>query len=134
MAVVLDSDAVVGFLDRDDALHDSADAAVRDIVGEHRILVSAVTYAEVLTGTRLGHHDEATVGGFFDELISAIVPVDVTVADRAADLRSRFRSLRMPDALILATADTEASVEFILTGDQRMATVSGLSCAVRLLG
>lgn len=134
MAVVLDSDAVVGFLDRDDPLHDSADEAIRDVVGEHRILVSAVTYAEVLTGTRLGHHDEVAVGGFFAELISTVVPVDVAVADRGADLRSRFRSLRMPDALILATADTEASVESLLTGDQRMAKVSGLSCTVRLLG
>jgi len=134
VAVVLDSDAVAGFLDRDDALHDSADAAIRDLVGEHRVLVSVVTYAEVLTGTRLGHHDEVAVGGFFAELISAILPVDVAVADRAAELRSRFRSLRMPDALILATADTETGVEFILTGDQRMAKVSGLSCTVRLLG
>ena len=134
MAVVLDSDAVVGFLDRDDALHDVADAAVRDVVGEHRILVSAVTYAEVMTGARLGHHDEAAVGGFFAELISAILPVDVPVADRAAEIRSRFRSLRMPDALILASADTEASVDLIITGDQQIAKVSGLSCRVRLLG
>jgi predicted nucleic acid-binding protein len=134
VAVVLDSDAVVGFLDRDDGLHDAADAAIRDLVGEHRLLVSAVTYAEVLTGARLGHHDEAAVGGFFTELISAILAVDVAVVDRAADLRSRFRSLRMPDALILASADTEASVEFIVTGDQQMAKVSGLSCTVRLLG
>jgi len=134
VAVVLDSDAVVGFLDRDDALHDAADAAVRDLIAEHRILVSAVTYAEVLTGARLGHHDEVAVRGFFTELISAILPVDVAVADRAADLRSRFRSLRMPDALILASADTEASVELIVTGDQQIAKVSGLSCTVKLLG
>ena len=134
MAVVLDSDAVVGFLDRDDALHDASDAAVRDLIGEHQILVSAVTYAEVLTGARLGHHDEVAVRGFFTELISAILPVDVAVAYRAADLRSRFRSLRMPDALILATADTEASVELIVTGDQQIAKVSGLSCTVKLLG
>lgn len=134
MAVVLDSDAVVGFLDGDDALHEDADAAIREVVGEHRILVSAVTYAEVLTGTRLGHHDEVSVAGFFAEMISAIVPVDVAVADRAADLRSQFRSLRMPDALILATADTEESVDSILTGDQRISMVSGLSCTVRLLG
>lgn len=134
MAVVLDSDAVVGFLDRDDALHTAADAAIRDVIGEHRILVSAVTYAEVLTGARLGHHDEAAVGGFFAELISAILPVDVAVADRAAELRSRFRSLRMPDALILASADTEAGVQLMVTGDQQMAKVSGLSCSVRLLG
>jgi predicted nucleic acid-binding protein len=134
VAVVLDSDAVVGFLDRDDALHAAADAAVREAIGEHRILVSAVTYAEVMTGARLGHHDEAAVGGFFAELISAILPVDVPVADRAAELRSRFRSLRMPDALILASAEIEASVDLIVTGDQQIAKVSGLGCAVRLLG
>lgn len=134
MAVVLDSDAVVGFLDRDDSLHDAADAAIRDVIGEHRILVSAVTYAEVLAGARLGHHDEVAVGGFFTELISAILPVDIAVADRAAELRSRFRLLRMPDALILASADTEASVELVVTGDRQIAKVSGLSCTVRLLG
>ena len=134
MAVVLDSDAVIGFLDRDDALHDAADAAVRDVMDEHRILVSAVTYAEVMTGAGLGHHDEAAVGGFFAELISAILPVDVPVADRAAEFRARFRSLRMPDALILASADTEASVDLIITGDRQIAEVSGLSCTVRLLG
>jgi predicted nucleic acid-binding protein len=134
VAVVLDSDAVIGFLDRDDALHDAADAAVRDVMGEHRILVSAVTYAEVMTGARLGHHDEAAVGGFFVELISVILPVDVPVADRAAEFRARFRSLRMPDALILASADVEASVDLIITGDQQIAKVSGLSCTVRLLG
>lgn len=134
MAVVLDSDVIVGFLDLDDALHDAADAAVRDVIGEHRMLVSAVTYAEVLTGARLGHHDVAAVAGFFAELTSAILPVDVPVADRAAELRSRFRSLRMPDALILASADTEASVDLIITGDQQIAKVSGLSCTVRPLG
>lgn len=63
MAVVLDSGAVVGFLDRDDALHDAADAAVRDLVRRQRLLVSVVTYAEVLTGARLGHHDEDHVRG-----------------------------------------------------------------------
>jgi hypothetical protein len=37
--------------------------------------------------------------------ISEILPVDAEVADKAADLRSRRKSLRMPDALILTTAD-----------------------------
>jgi len=106
---------------------------IRDLIGEHRILVSAVTYAEVLTGARLGHHDEAVVGGFFTELVSAILPVDVAVVDRAADLRTRFKSLRMPDALILASADAEASVELLVTGDQQIAKIAGLNCTVRPL-
>jgi predicted nucleic acid-binding protein len=133
VAVVLDSGVVVGFLDQGDPLHRSADATVRELVREQRLLVSAVTYAEVLTGARRGHHDEAQVLGFFRSLISAVLPVDIGVADKAADLRSRFKSLRMPDALILATADVDRDTDLIVTGDRQMAKISGLACKVRLV-
>lgn len=133
MAVVLDSGVVVGFLDRQDALHDAADAAVRDLVREQRLLASVVTYAELLTGARLGHHSEEDVAGFFRGLLSAVLPVDVAVADTAADLGTRFKSLRTPDALILATAETDPEVDLIVTGDQQLTKVSGLRLKVRLL-
>ena len=133
MAVVLDSDVVAGFLDRKDALHDAADAAVRDLVRGQRLLISVVTYAEVLTGAWLGHHDEGQVRGFFAQLISEVLPVDTTVADKAAELRSRFKPLRMPDALILATAETNPDVNLIVTGDAQAPKARGLDCAIRLL-
>ena len=133
MAVVLDSAAVVGFLDRQDALHGAADAAVRELVHEQRLLASVVTYAEVMTGARLGHHSEDHVAGFFTGLLSAVLPVDVAVADKAAELRSRIRSLRMPDALILATAEVDPDVDLIVTGDQQLTKLSGLRVRVRLL-
>jgi predicted nucleic acid-binding protein len=133
VAVVLDSDAVVGFLDRDDALHYAADAAIRDLVREQRLLVSAATYAEVLTGARLGHHGEGQVRGFFAELISEVLPVDVTVADKAAELRSRHKPLRMPDALIFATAAINPDVDLIVTGDAQAPKVPGLDCGIRPL-
>jgi len=134
VAVVLDSDAVVGFLDRDDALHEAADAVVRDLAHAQRLLVSVITYAEVLTGAKLGHHNEDHVRGFFSQLVSGVLPVDTTVADTAADLRARSKSLRMPDALIVATAETEPDAGVIVTGDRQVARLSGLSCEVRLLG
>lgn len=134
MAVVLDSGVVVGFLDRQDALHDPADAAIRELVRGNRLLASVVTYAEVLTGARLGHHNEDDVAGFFAGLLSAILPVDVAVAGKAADLRSRFKALRMPDALILATAETDPEIDLIVTGDRQLTKVSGLRVQVRLLG
>ena len=93
-----------------------------------------VTYAEVLTGARLGHHDEEDVAGFFTGLLSAVLPVDVAAADKAADLRSRFKSLRMPDALILATAETDPDVDLVVTGDRQLTRVTGLRVGVRLLG
>lgn len=133
MAVVLDSDAVVGFLDRDDVLHDAADAAIRNLVGREQLLVSVVTYAEVLTGARLGHHDEHRVRGFFGDLISEVLPVDVAVADVAADLRSRRKSLRMPDAMILATAEIQPEVSLVVTGDIEATKIAGLNCKVQLL-
>jgi predicted nucleic acid-binding protein len=134
VAVILDSDAVIGFLDRSDALHASADAAVRKFIPEQRLLASVVTYAEVLTGARLGHHDEGRVRGFFDELISGVLPVDLEVADKAAELRSQRKVLRMPDALILATAETNAEVELIVTGDAGTTKVPDLRCQVEVLG
>lgn len=133
MAVVLDSDAVVGFLDKKDALHEAADAAIRDLVREQRLLVSVVTYAEVLTGASLGHHDEPQVRGFFAQLISDVLPVDMTVADKAAEFRSQLKSLRMPDALILATAAINPAVDLIVTGDAQASKVPGLDRAIRLL-
>lgn len=133
MAVVLDSDAVVGFLDRNDALHSVADAVIRDLIGKERLLVSVVTYAEVLTGARLGHHDEHQVKGFFSDLISEVLPVDVNVADVAADLRAGRKALRMPDAMILATAESHPEVRLVVTGDIQATKVAGLSCKVQLL-
>lgn len=97
-------------------------------------MASAVTYAEVLTGARLGHHDEEDVTGFFTGLLSGVMPVDVAVADMAADLRSRSTSLRMPDALILATAETDPDVDLVVTGDQQFSKVTGLGVEVRHLG
>ena len=51
----------------------------------------------------------------------------------AAELRSRRKSLRMPDALILATAEIEPDVELVVTGDAGATRVPGLNCRVQLL-
>jgi predicted nucleic acid-binding protein len=133
VAVVLDSDAVVGFLDSGDSLHHAADAVIRELVREQPLVTSAVTYAEVLTGARLGHHDEDDAKGFFSQLISDVLPVDTEIADVAAALRARHRALRMPDALILATASTNPDVGLVLSGDAQAVKVDGLNCQVRRL-
>ena len=103
------------------------------MLAKERLVVSAVTYAEVLTGARLGHHDEQAVAGFFAELISEVLPVDTAVADVAARLRSEQKVPRMPDALILATAEADPEVGTIVSGDANLAKVTGLGCKVHLL-
>jgi predicted nucleic acid-binding protein len=134
VAVVLDSGAVVAFLDRDDVLHASADKAIRKLIVEHRFYTSAITFAEVLTGVRLGHHDEELVRGFFRDLVAEILPVEAAIAERAARLRGDHKALlRIPDALILAAADGHPEVEVVLTGDKAFKSVRGLDCRVSLL-
>jgi len=133
MAVVLDSDAVIGFLDRSDPHHDAADAAIRAIAPSVRLVASAITFAEVLTGARLGRHDEDTVSGFFAEIIAEIVPVGPEIADWAATLRANNKTLRLPDALISATADLNPDVDTLLTGDRNLARLKNLRYTVQLL-
>lgn len=118
MAVALDSNAVIGFLDRSDVFHEAADVRIRKLLAHGQSLyASVVTYAEVLTGAKLGHHDEDVVSGFFGDLVSEIVPVNVRAAERAAELRAERRSLRMPDALIFAGADVHPDVDLIVCAD-----------------
>ncbi len=133
MAVALDSSVVVGFLDRSDNLHKAADKEIRELIREEQLVVSVITYAEVLTGARLGHHSEEHARGFFDDLISRILPVDAAVADCAAGLRAGSKSLAMPDALIAATAELDPDVSLLLSGDRGVAKLKGLVCPVTLL-
>jgi predicted nucleic acid-binding protein len=126
---LLDSSTVIGFLDASDVLHVSADAGIRRAGGEHMLAVSVVTIAEVLAGAKLGHHDEDAVQRFFARSIARRFVLDELAAKRAAGLRAAYRSLKMPDALILATADLHADV--VLTGDERWLDVADLSCVVQ---
>ena len=132
MAVVLDSAAIVAFLDGRDALHDVADEAIRALMAKHRFYVSAVTLTEVLTGAHLKHDDEAVVRSFFADFVSEVLSVEGAGAERAARLRADHR-LPTPDALILAAAEGRLDVEIVLTGDAKMAAVRGLDCRVDLL-
>lgn len=114
-------------------MHGPADEAVRALLRDDQLVVSAITYAEVLTGARLGRHHEDQVRGFLGDLISEVLPVDVAVADRAAALRARTKGLTLPDALIVATAELAPGVDLVVTADRQVGKLKGLDCAVRLL-
>ncbi len=131
--ILLDSTVIVGFLDADDALHEVTVAKFKEVVGSDPLVASVISYAEVMTGVGLGHHPQENVEGFFDAFIKDLLPVDRPVAARAATLRGKRRSLPMPDALILATADLQADVDTVLCADGDWPKVKGLNCRVELL-
>ncbi len=131
--ILLDSNVIVGFLDADDVLHEAAVRKFKEIVSSHQLVASAVSYAEVMTGVALGHHPKKVVDGFFDAFVKELLPVGRSVAARAAELRGKRVSLKMPDALILATADLHDDVGTVLCADGEWPKVKGLSCKVELL-
>jgi predicted nucleic acid-binding protein len=131
--ILLDSTVIVGFLDADDALHEASVARLKEIIGSHPLAASVVSYAEVMAGVSLGRHPQEKVEGFFDTLVKDLLPVGRDVAARAAKLRGNRKSLSMPDALILATADIEPEIETVLCADGDWPKVKGLDCRVEML-
>jgi len=116
----LDTSAVVGFLDADDALHSAARSAVLGALRDgERLGASIITWAEALAGVRLGHQEERVLRAFRLDLALEVVALDEPTAERAADLR--VVGLRLPDALVLASAE-RAGATHIVTGDRRWAT------------
>jgi predicted nucleic acid-binding protein len=131
VVALLDSIVIAGFLDRDDAFHSAADSRIRKLAGREMLVVSVITYAELLTGIGLGPHEQSAVRGFFAQLIDEVYSVDRAVAEQAATLKSQTPSLKMPDALILATADIHKA-DFVVTGDERWSDI-GIGSRVELL-
>ena len=60
-----------------------------------------------------------------------VVPLDVEIASAAARLRARHRSLRLPDALVIASASV-AGADRLVTTDRRWPGASALGVAFEL--
>jgi predicted nucleic acid-binding protein len=123
---VLDASVVIGFLSSEDAHHDAAEAAF----GRHRedeLVLPASVYAEILVGPfRIGAAAVAKVDSFLTDFSIRIASVDAETAKRAAELRSRHQSLRLPDALVLATAATVGASK-VLTADRSWTRISSVA-------
>ncbi len=103
--VVLDASVVIAFLDADDAHHAAAVAAIGRARREELVLPSSA-YAEILVDPwRRGPEAVTVVKQFVVDLGIRIVPLTAEIAERAARLRSGARAFRLPDALVVATAE-----------------------------
>ncbi len=129
-ALVLDSSVVIAFSTIDDGLHPAA----MDVIGSARLagdyfILPASVLAEALVhpfrqGDGLGRSSER-------ELVALFGPVrglDQEVAAASARLRGAHRSLRLPDALVVATGIVDGATT--LTYDRRL---GGVDPSVRVL-
>jgi predicted nucleic acid-binding protein len=102
--VALDADVLIGFLYAADAHHHRAVALLAPYLAPgHRVVIGASVYSEVLVAPFRMRKPEV-VEDFLASARITVVPVDRATARRAAELRAAHRALRLPDALVLATA------------------------------
>jgi predicted nucleic acid-binding protein len=120
--VALDADIVIAFLDPGDDQHARAVAELRPLFAAgDELLVGATVYAETLVRP-LQEGLDATVDAFLDGAAVKVVPVDRDVARRAARLRAEHSSMRLPDAMSLATA--LAADATLLTLDKKLQRIA----------
>lgn len=118
---VLDAGVVIAVLDAGDAHHAAAAKALTDARDQGDELVIPVSaYAECLVSpSRSGPAAVATVDQFIDALPARVEPATRVIGASAASLRaSHGSSLRLPDALVVATA-VVLEADRIITTDAR---------------
>lgn len=104
---VLDAGIVIAILDADDGHHAAARSALASRVrARDGLILPASAYAEVLVAPqRQGASAVQAVDAFLAALPATIHPVTPEIARVASGLRAEHgRRLRLPDALVVATA------------------------------
>jgi predicted nucleic acid-binding protein len=120
--VALDADILIAFLDPGDDQHAAAVTELRPrLTAGDELLIGATVYAETIVRP-LQQGTDATVDQFLDSAAIAIVPIDRAIARRAAALRGEHPSLRLPDAMSLATASATGSM--LLTLDKKLRRIA----------
>lgn len=115
---VLDAGVVIGVIERTDAHHDAAHGAIQSALrAGRRLILPSAAYAEVLVKpSQAGDESVSVVDEFIDALPAIVEPITRPIAGAAARLRARHgRALRLPDALVIATAQALGAVEILTT-------------------
>lgn len=128
---VFDTGVLIGFLNSSDAHHARAIGVVAALrsSGDQGVIPASV-YAELLVQPfRRGTSEVKLVDDALDALVIRIEPITRAVAKSAAELRATHPSLRLPDALVVATARTLRATRLITT-DARWPRFTGLKVEV----
>ena len=121
-ALILDASVLIGLLDTEDAHHErSVDAVETADRAARQLLVPASAYSEALVAfARARRMDDAREA--IAAMGIAVTPLTEAIAERSAELRATHARLRLPDAIVLATAN-ELEGE-LLSYDHRLAQLA----------
>lgn len=113
---VVDASVVIAQLDPRDALHERASSALEGVAGDDLIFPASALAETLVFPARSGRVREARER--IEMLLLRIEPLTDVQAEVAARLRAGHPNLRLPDAFVLATAET-LDADVILTADKK---------------
>jgi predicted nucleic acid-binding protein len=114
----VDAEVIIGFLDPGDSRHEKAIETLSPLLmAGIPLVIAASVYAEILVQPMQVGLDRR-IDAFLAESGIEVVPIDRSIARRAAGLRATHHSLRLPDALALATA-IERNAGFVSLDERR---------------
>jgi predicted nucleic acid-binding protein len=121
-ALILDASVLIALLDTADAHHERSieDVEAADQAGQE-LLAPASAYSEALVAFARANRVSDARKAIFAMGID-VAPLTSAMAEHAAKLRAQHDSLRLPDAIVLATAD-ELDGE-ILSYDERLSRLA----------
>ncbi len=127
----LDAGVIIGFLDGDDSHHDGARDALSNALDHgDRLSIAASALAECLVGpARRSPRAIELVRTMIDRVPVSIVDLDTETAIQAAVLRARHRTLKLPDALVIATAAVSGA-DLLITTDRNWPTAKAMKVTV----
>lgn len=122
-SVAVDSGVIIALFDSSDVHHVWSMEQIQQIVtARHAIVISALTVAEVLVRPAQAGVADAVRADLMS-LRPRVIDVDADLAASAARMRGSRTGLRLPDAIIVATA-LWAQCDYLVTTDQRMAVAA----------
>ena len=113
---VLDASVVIAHLDPADALHARAGKALTSVAADELVLPASALAETLVSPARRNRLADAR--DRIEALLIRIEPLTDAIAEEAARLRAAHDSLRLPDALVIATAETLVA-DVLLTSDRR---------------
>jgi predicted nucleic acid-binding protein len=129
----LDAGVIIAFLDGADAHHNAARSALStSLDNAERLAIATSALAECLVGpARRSINAVELVRTVIDRLPVSVVHLDEEIATQAAMLRARHRSLKLPDALVIATAE-RSSADRLITTDRKWPTAKAMKLTVSI--
>jgi predicted nucleic acid-binding protein len=129
----LDAGVIIAFLDGGDSHHHAAATALSNALqSAERLSIAASALAECLVGpARRGPREVELVRAVIDRLPASVVHLDEEIATRAASVRARHRSLKLPDALVIATAESSGA-DTLITTDRKWPSAKAMKLTVSI--